>query len=315
VGLDRAWPAVLLIVLAIVASVAIGVGAERRDRARAQALARRALDVLLYVLLPIVVLTNVGRLDVTAGVAAGIGLAYVTVILVSLTAWLITRRMRLPGPQAGATIVTAMLANTGYLGIPLAGVLLGPSAVPAAVAFDLVVSLPMLYLGGFGVAAALGADAGESPAARLRAFLTRNLALPAAVTGLLLPTGFFTDGVVDASHVLVLLIAPLGFFALGVTLTGESQDGELDLPPAVTPPVAVAVLLRNAVAPLLFLALSTLVADVPDAFFVAAAMPCGLNALTAAHGYGLDAQIVSAAIAWSTVLALIGAAIAGAILT
>ena len=305
----------LLITLAIVASVAIGIGTERHDRARAQALSRRALDALLYVLLPIVVLTNVGRIDVTTGFAAGIGLAYVTVLTVSVVAWLITRRLGLPGPQAGATIVTAMLANTGYLGIPLAGVLLGPSAVPAAVAFDLVVSIPMLYVTAFGVAAALGDAAGDTPAQRLRTFLTRNLALPAAVIGLLLPAGFLTDGVVDASHVLVLLIAPLGFFALGVTLTGESQDGELDLPPAVTPPVAVAVFLRNAVAPLLFLALSTLVVDVPDAFFISAAMPCGLNALTAAHGYGLDARIVSAAIAWSTVLALIGAAIAGAILT
>lgn len=301
----------LLITLAIVASVGMGIGAERYDRERARSLARRALDALLYVLLPIVVFTNIGRLDVTGGVWTGLGLAYVTVISVSLIAWAVTRRMRLPRPQAGATIITAMVANTGYLGIPLAGVLLGPSAVPAAVVFDLVVSQPMLFVGGFGVAAAMGTAAGESRRERARAFLSRNVVLPAAILGLVLPASLFTDGIVDASHVLVLLIAPLGFFALGVTLTGESEHGELDLPPQVTPPVAVAVLLRNAVAPLLFLALSTLVVDVPDAFIVAAAMPCGLNALTAAHGYGLDARIVSGAIAWSTALALIGAAIAG----
>jgi predicted permease len=300
---------VLIITLLIVASVGIGIGAERRDRPRAQAASRRALDLLLYVLLPIIVLTNVGRLLVTSGVAAGLGLAYVTVITVSLLAWLATRRMRLPRPQAGASIITAMLANTGYLGIPLAGALIGRSAVPAAVAYDLAVSIPMLYIGGFGVAAAMGTEGGDTAGARLRAFLTRNLALPAAVLGLLLPASLFTNAIVDASHVLVLLIAPLGFFALGVTLTGESEHGDLDLPPRVTPPVATAIGLRIVVAPLLLLGLSTLIVDVPDAYLLGAAMPCGLNALTAAHGYGLDARIVGSAIAWSTVIVLVGAGV------
>ena len=90
-----------------------------------------------------------------------------------------------------------------------------------------------------------------------------------------------------------------------------AQGGELDLPPAAGPPVITAVVLRNVVAPLLFLGLSSLIVDVPDAYLLAAAMPCGLNALTAAHGYGLDEGIVSSAIAWSTTFVLLGAALAG----
>jgi malate permease and related proteins len=300
---------VLLITLLIIASVGIGIGAERRDRERAQAASRRALDLLLYILLPIVVLTNVGRVHLTTGVAAGLGLAYVTVITVSVLAWLLTRRMGLSRPVAGASIVSTMVVNTGYLGIPLAGALLGRSAVPTAVAYDLVVSLPVLYIGGFGVGASMGTESGDSASERLRAFLTRNLALPAAVIGLLLPASVLTDGVVDASHVLLLLIAPLGFFALGVTLTGESEHGDLELPPRITAPVVSAVVLRNVVAPLLLLGLSTLIVDVPDAYLLAAAMPCGLNALTVAHGYGLDRRTVASAVAWSTVIVLIGAGV------
>ena len=301
----------LLITLAILVSVAVGIALERRDRSLARRLARRALDLLLYVLLPIVILTNVGRLHITTGVAAGIGLAYVVIVAVSLTAWLMARRLRLDGPERGATIVSTMVANTGYLGIPLAGVLLGRGAVAPAIAFDLLVSQPFLFIGAFGVAAATGSEGGGTAASRVRTFLTRNLALPAAILGLVLPASLFTDGIVDASHVRVLLIAPLGFFALGVTMMGESQSGKLDLPPAAGPPVITAVVLRNIVAPLLFLGLSSLIVDVPDAYLLAAAMPCGLNALTAAHGYGLDEGIVSSAIAWSTTFVLLGAAVAG----
>jgi len=303
----------LLITLGILASVGIGIGTERWDRARARRAASAALDLLLYVLLPIVVLTNIGRLHVTTGVAAGIGIGYVIAVILGVSAWLATRRLGVERPQAGATIVSAMVANTGYLGIPLAGTLLGRAAIPAAVAYDLAVSVPVLYLGGFGVGAAMGTEGGDSVGSRVKTFFTRNLAIPAAILGLVLPASVFSDGLVDASHVLVLAIAPLGFFALGVTMTGESEEGELDLPPKVTAPVATALALRLIVAPALMLTLSALIVDVPDAYLLAAAMPSGLNALTAAHGYGLDARIVAAAIAWSTALVLAVCAVAGAV--
>jgi len=304
---------VLLIALGIVAAVAAGIGTERWDRARARRLAALALNALLYVLLPLVALVNVGRLDVTAGVAAGIGIAYAAIVTVAVLAWLAARRLGLPRPVAGATIVSTMVANTGYLGIPLAGALLGHGAIATAVAFDLVVSQPMLFLGAFGVGAAMGTEAGGDLRSRLRTFFARNLTLPAVVLGLLLPASTFSTGVVDASHVLVVLIAPVGFFALGVTMTGESESGELELPPRITRAVATAMGLRLVVAPAIVVGLATLVPGVPDAYLLAAAMPTGLNALTAAHGYGLHAKTVASAIAWSTTVVLVVAAVAGAV--
>lgn len=303
----------LLITLGILAAVAVGIGAERWNRARAQWAARGAFSVLLYVLLPIVVVVNIRQLHITSGVAAGIGLGYAVVVILGVLAWAITRRMDVPRDQAGAAIISSISANTGYLGIPLAGALLGTSAIPAAIAFDLAVSFPTLFLGVFGIAAAMGTRGGGGTRASLRAFFTRNLGIPAAILGLALPADTFSSGVIDASHVLVALIAPLGFFALGVTMTGESEEGELDLPPRVTPVIAVPIVLRCVVSPLLMLGLAALLVDVPDAYLLAAAMPCGLNALTAAHGYGLDAKVVATAIAWSTTLVLAAAAIAGAV--
>jgi malate permease and related proteins len=303
---------VLVIVASILASVAVGVGVERWNRAVAQRLAHLAFRVLLYVLLPIVVVINIHQLDITTGVAAGIGLGYVVTVAVGGLAWLLTRRFRLPRPVAGASIASSLAGNTGYLGIPLASALLGAGAVPAAVAFDLAVSLPTLFLGVFGVAAAMGTKGGGGLGSSVRAFFTRNLGIPAAIVGLALPADTFSGGVIDASHVLVGAIAPLGFFALGVTMTGESQDGELDLPPRVTRAVAIPLGMR-VLAPLLMLGLSALIVDVPDAYLLAAAMPCGLNTLTAAHVYGLHAKTVAAAIAWSTTLVLVVAGVVGAV--
>ncbi len=303
----------LLITLAILASVSVGMATERRNGPAAQRAARGALDLLLYVLLPIIVLTNIGRLHVTTGIASGIGLAYVIIISLGFAAAAMARRQGLARSEGGAVIVCVIVANTGYLGIPLAATLLGHDAIPAAIAYDLAVSYPMLYIGAFGVGAALGTEGGQSVGERTRTFFTRNMALPAAVLGLLLPASVFTNGIVDASHVLVYLIAPLGFYALGVTLMGEAEEEGLGIPPRLTAPVGIVLVLRNVMAPALMLGLSTLIVDVPDAYLLAAAMPCGLNALTAAHGYGLDLRITGSAVAWSTAIVLAGAAIAGAV--
>ena len=39
-------------------------------------------------------------------------------------------------------------------------------------------------------------------------------------------------------------------------------------------------------------------------------MPCGINSLIVTHAYGLDLRITSAAVAWSTAIAVVAAGIA-----
>lgn len=72
--------------------------------------------------------------------------------------------------------------------------------------------------------------------------------------------------------------------------------------------------LRLVIAPALMLALSALTFDVPDAYYVEAGMPTGINALVVAHAYGLDLRLTSAALAWSTAVAVVAATALGLIL-
>ena len=105
----------------------------------------------------------------------------------------------------------------------------------------------------------------------------------------------------------MLLLAPLGFFALGVHLMHEQEDGVRVFPPPMTPAIGVALALRLVVAPGLMLALSALVVEVPDPFLIQAAMACGINGLAVAHVFGLDLRLAAGAIAWSTAVVLVAA--------
>lgn len=165
----------LLVLLGILASTAVGVAAESRDRASAVAAADRAIALILYVLLPFVTFFAVARLELTAGVGIGLLIGYLEIATVGVIAWQVARRvLRLGDAATGAVIVGVVLANTGYLGIPLTTAILGREAIAPAVTWDLAISAPMLLVVGFGIGAALGTKAGETPRERARAFIVRD---------------------------------------------------------------------------------------------------------------------------------------------
>jgi predicted permease len=145
----------------------------------------------------------------------------------------------------------------------------------------------------------------------VRAFLLRNPPLLAVIAALVAPDALAPDVLHDAAELLAFAVLPVGFFIVGVTLATEAEDGELAFPPRFTKPVGVVLALRLLVAPALMLGLSALTFDVPDAYYVEAAMPVGVNALVVGHAYGLDLRLTSAALAWSTTVAVIAAAVIG----
>jgi hypothetical protein len=300
---------VILVVLAILASTGVGVAAEHRWREGAVAFSRRLIDAMVWGLLPFITLFIVARLHLGGGVGVGLVLAFIELGIVgTLAFWIGSRVLRLPRPGVGALILTVILANTGYLGIPLNAALLGHDALAPAIAWDTVVSQVMLYTAGFAVGAAFGTEAGESPSERLHAFLTRNPVLWALLVGLLIPDAWVPDAVYDAAKFCAAyLLLPFGFFILGVNLMGEREEGVLRFPPPLTAPIAVSLVLRMLVAPGLLLALSALTVDIPDAYVVQAAMASGINSLVVAHLYGLDIRLAAGAIAWSTALAVVAA--------
>jgi predicted permease len=299
---------VIPVAATIAASFLVGVGGARRYPGRAKDWAHSVLRVILYGLLPFIAFFNIARLPITVDLAAALGLALVTAAVVGVLAWTSARRvLHVPRPTAGSVAVSATQGNTGYLGLPVSVALLGTGALGTAIAYDAVLSIATLFIGGAAIGAAVGERAGATGRERIRAFLLRNPPLLAVVLALLAPDGVAPQALVDISHVAAIALAPLGFFALGAILTGEAAEGQLSLPPKLTPPVGTAIVLKVVVTPLLLMVLAAPLLDLPRAFLLQAAMPCGVNGLVIAHVYGLDVRTSAAAIAWSTVIVLAGA--------
>jgi malate permease and related proteins len=296
---------VVWIALAIAASIAAGVEAERRAGARAGVWARGILKGLLYVVMPVVAFFNIARLEVSTDVGAGIVLGWAALVVTALIGWLVGRRLlHLPRPSAGVLAIVGLQANTGLLGIAVAAAILGFGHVSEAVAYDALVQQPVFFVGSFAIAAATGTRAGETIPERIRAFFVRNPPLAAVALALVAPASLAPDALVEASRILVLCVPVLGFFAVGVTLAEEAEEGALKFPPPLTPPIGAAIVLRLVVAPLVLVALAGPLIDLPSAFLLAATMPAGLHIVVLAHVYGLDIPFAAGAITWTTMVAV-----------
>jgi malate permease and related proteins len=296
---------VVWIALAIAATIAAGVGAEHRYGARAGAWARGILKFLLYAVMPFVAFFNIARLEVTADVGAGIVLGWVALALAALVGWLVGRRLLgLEPPTAGVLAIVGLQANTGLMGVAVVAAVLGSGDVSEAVAYDALVQQPVFFIGSFAIAAATGTRAGETVAQRVRAFFVRNPPLAAVALALVAPDALAPDVLVDASRLVIFCVPVLGFFAVGVTLAEEAEEGALKFPPPFTTPIAAAIVLRALVAPALLLAIAAPFIDLPAAFVLVAAMPAGLHIVVLAHMYGLDIAFGAGTLAWTTMVSV-----------
>jgi predicted permease len=299
---------VVAVVLAIVASTAAGIWAERRYGHRAGDVSRRSLLFVLYVVLPPATFFNLAAADIDADVGIGIVLAIVAVVAVTLLSYLVgARLLRLERPSVGSMLCCTLVGNTGYLGYPLVAVLLGFDRLSEAVVYDILVASPALLLGAFSVGAAFGSEAGEGPRERVIAFFTRNPPLYAAALALLAPDSLAPEALVDASRIAIVCVLPLGFFAVGAALAEEAEEGALPLPPPLDAPVAATVAIKLGVAPGLLYLLALPLIDLPDPYLLLAAMPCGINTMIVTHAYGLDLRTTAGAVAWSTAIAVAAA--------
>lgn len=291
----------LLVVATIAAAAAVGVAAERRTGALAVALARRLLEVMLFVLAPFASFVNVAHLEVTADIRGGVVAGWLALVLAGAAGWLLGRRvLDLPPPSAATLATAGLVSNTGYLGLPLCAALLGPERLPEAFAYDAIVQSPVFLIGAFAVAAATGTRAGDTPRRRVVSFFSRNPPLLATIAGLVAPASLAPAPLVDAAHIVVFAMLPIGFFAVGATMAAEAGGR---FPPPFTAPVGVALVLRLVLAPLLLVAIAAPFIDLPASFLLLSAMPVGLNAITLAHVYGLDLRLAAGTVAWSTAVA------------
>lgn len=295
----------IAIAATILASGWAGLVGERRWPGRAGTGSRRALSIALYTVVPLIVFFNLARVDLDADLGIGIVLAWVSLAVCAALGYLACRRvLGLRAPEIGAVLVCILVANTGYLGYPLVVAVLGFDHLGDAVAFDVGIGIPALLLGGFAAGAAFGTRAGEGVADRTRAFFARNVPLYAALLALLAPDSLAPDLLVDASRIGVILLLPLGFFAVGAALAEDEERGRVRLPPPLTAPVGLVVALKLALLPALLYLLAAPLIELPSTFLLLAAMPSGLNAMIVAHAYGLDLRITAGALTWTTAIVI-----------
>lgn len=304
----------ILIALAVAAAMLAGVQA-RRQTASTDALVVRVLDFVLYVLLPIIGFSFASRLELELSTVTGIVGGYVAIATVGVLAWQLSSRvLKLTRKQQGAVVLASVLANTGYLGLPVAVTLLGKDELPQAVAWDQLISAPMaLLVAPFIAGAFAGHHEGSSVLRQLPAIIRRAPAIPALVAGLLVPDAWVPHWALDFATFCVYATLPLGFFAVGATIQRLRGDDDEQHPPKRA--VGLVVLLRLVAAPALFFAIGALVLpDEPRAFMLQSAMPCGINALVVGHAFDLDRGLIAHGIAWSTGLALVAALLGVAVL-
>jgi predicted permease len=302
----------LLIIAAIALSTTAGIAAEHRWPRRATDASRKSLLWVLYLVLPPVTFFNLVHVEFDTDLVGGIILGIVSTALAGTAAWAIgSRLLHLSRPVTGAMVSCTIVANTAYLGYPMAATLLGSDKVGEAVAYDIGVGAPALLIGAFAVGAAFGASAGTGRRERTGAFFARNLPLYAAIAALLAPESLAPDVLVDISRVIVVALLPVGFFAVGTALAQEADEGKVSLPPPITKATIAVVGTKLVLLPGLLLLLAMPLIDLPSTYLLMAAMPCGLNSMIVAHAYGLDLATTAEAVTWTTALVVVVALAAG----
>lgn len=288
----------------VVCATTIGVVCERRFD-WASAFARLCLGTMLYVLIPVIAYANFAHLELTVSGGIGIGVAYVGLGLAGVCAWALGRRIGVGGPVLGAVVVSAIIANTGYLGFPMAVTFLGKAALPHAVAYDQMISGPIVFTAGFAVGAAFGEGDRSGIGSHLWAFLTRNPPLVGAVAGLLVPVAWAPESLLAVTRAMVTALLGVGFIVVGIHLASERREDRVPLFELPDRRVLVAVACRLLVNPALLAAVSLAGVAVPSAYLLQAAMPTGINSLLIGHAYRLDQRLIATTIVWSTFVVLV----------
>jgi predicted permease len=305
---------VILIALAAAAATWVGVASERRWDDSARVVARRTLQVMLYLLVPFVSYVNIAHLSITLSSGVGLGLGWATILLLAALVWAVGKfALRLPRRRLGAVLCSVVIANTGYLGNPVIAALLGPHALHYGVAWDQLVGGPALFVLGFGIGASYGEGEAVTWRWRLRMFLVRNPPLWGAIAGLVVPASFAPAPLPGIAQIVVDAMLVTGFFSAGVYLSSERRE---DHAPLLQRPDAPTVLILGArllVAPLILLGLSGLVVSVPTAYLVQSLMPTGLNSLVVGHAYGLDQRLIATAILWGSAIVIVAALVLGVV--
>ena len=121
--------------LVILICLAIGLLLQK-DRRLPDSFASSLNSYVIYVALPALVLFEIPHLTLDAHALLPILFAWLMMTASALFIWLFAKRAGWSRSVTGALMLTVPLGNTGFLGIPLIGALLGDDAIPYAILYD-----------------------------------------------------------------------------------------------------------------------------------------------------------------------------------
>lgn len=214
-----------------------------------------------------------------------------------------------PG-ERGALALGAGIANTGFVGYPLAKLVYGQEGLALMVVYDrLGLFVPALAVT-TAIARHYGRRATGAEPSRWAAFVNPPLVAMAVAIALRF-AGVDVPGVEQLGDAAGAVVGPAGFLLLGLSLPLERvAHGAAELVRA-----GGVLTIRFAVAPLVLLACGVaLGVEIPGVFVLGAAMPCAFHLLILARVFGLRTNLVRLLVVASTIPAVVGVVAGNALL-
>ena len=276
---------ILGIVVPVYGIVLVGFVYARRHAPDLRAANRLNLDVFTPALLFDVLSAKDFQLTAYLDLAA----AGVVIVLGSgLIAWAASRPLRI---DPRTLVPPMMFLNSGNMGLPLAVLAFGESALPAAVVLFMIENLLHFTLG----VRILDREARLAGMLRMPLVLACLLGIAASLTGLR-PPAAIGEGI----HLLGQIAIPLMLFSLGARLTeADFTHWRAGLIGALLRPAAGIVL----VLPLLWLL--PLDGDLPALLILFAMLPPAVLNYMFAERYGQQPEIVAAIVIWGNLASLL----------
>ncbi len=269
----------------------------------------QALNAFVYyVALPPLFFLSLARFDL-AGLDAvlGFSLAFLAALFATFGIAFVCAALFFPGRLGALALnaTSANFANTGYLGIPLLGVLYGESGVLPAILGSLATGVLMIAIVVVLLEADRSAGGGSlAIAKRIGVGLVKNPLIVAAVLGIIMRfLGWpVPQPVARFCEILGASAGPCALFAIGLFMVGKSFTADLV---EVLTVVVLKLLLMPAVAYWAAFEIFALERFWAEATVILAALPTGALVFVMAQQYEIYVQRATACIMISTVLSVV----------
>jgi malate permease and related proteins len=291
----------LWLLVGFVAVVALGHALRASGRLPASA-ADTLNTVVTDVTMPALILATLGARAIPTTAPRAVVAASVGLVAGLVLGTLAARALRLGRPAEGALTLTAGFSNTGFLGIPL---ILGlfPDAAEAgaaAVLIDAFVTTLWLYTAGVFWARRRGEGGERAPHVRSLLLTPASIAVIVGLAMSLLGLHLAAP-IARFANLLGGATVPLVFLALGLRLDWKGVRGSLR-------PILAVAAIRLAIVPAIVLGVAALLGlrgAVRDVTVLEVAMPSSMMAAVLADRYGCDGRLGTAAVVFSTLLAVV----------